>query len=87
MAAALAVLVFSKGARITVKSSVPDALGCKSNHVPKSIGLPAVTVIALDVVNVTGTFEVVCALDSPEINPDNAMALANAKNFNVLRFI
>lgn len=86
MAAALAVLVFSKGARITVKSSVPDALGCKSNHVPKSIGLPAVTVIALDVVNVTGTFDV-CALDSPEINPDTAMALANAKNFNVLRFI
>ncbi len=40
-------------------SSGPVAVESRSNHSPKSIGAPGVTVIALDVLIVTGMF--VCA--------------------------
>ena len=72
------------GSSTSVLSAVPSI----SIHSPKSISAVFATVIAVLVVNVTGTFTVVCAKASliAAVEPIATM-LAHANSFRVLRFI
>jgi len=70
------------GSKVSVILSVPS---CTNIHEPKSRSSPAVAVMALSLVSVTGTF--VCANELFVKAKLSAIALVNAISFNGLRLI